>query len=72
MDACLLHELLERLPLHLHLGLLLPPLLVRPLTHVLVEHLLTLLRRQQEVARVEHDLVQLLLPRRERGDLLLL
>ena len=51
--------------------LFLSPFLFSSLANVLVEDLLPLLGRQEQVPRVEDDLVQLLLPGGERRDLLL-
>lgn len=50
---------------------LFPPFLLCPLLDILLEHLLPLFGGQQEVSRIEHDLVQFFFPRTEGRDLLL-
>ena len=64
-QLCLLHESLEVLFALLHLVGLLLPLLIRPGLDEVLELVLAFPRRQQQVPLVEHDLVQLLFPRRK-------
>ena len=61
----LFQQLTESLLFLLHLAVLLTTLLLCTLLHILVKYLFTLLGSQEQVARVEHDLVKLLLPRGE-------
>lgn len=52
-----------------HLVALLAAFLLGALFDVLLEHLFAFARGQQQVARIEDDFVQLLLPRTEGGNL---
>ena len=69
MQLGALEQLAVLLLAFLHLVALLASLFISALLDVLLKHLLPFLARQQQVARVEHDLVQLLFPRRERRHL---
>ena len=69
-EMCFFKKLSELLFPLFQLVALLSPFFLRPFLHVLLEHLLALLGCQQQVAWVEDDLVQLLLPRRESRYLL--
>jgi len=62
---CFFKKLSELFFLLLQLVALLPSLFLGSLLHVLLKHLLAFLRRQQKVARVKDNLVQLLLPGRK-------
>ena len=62
MQFSLLHERPEMLLLLPQLVALLAAFLLGSLLHVLLKHLLALLGGQQQVARVKHDLMELLLP----------
>ena len=57
MEFTLLHERAERILLLAQLVLPFPSLLLGPLLHVLLKHLLPFTTGQQQIPRVEHDLV---------------
>lgn len=64
-----LHQTTEVVSLLAHLVPFLAAFLLGTILNILFKYLFAFARRQQQIPRVKHDLVQLLLPRAERGHL---